>query len=497
MKLGESTWEHAEQPCLGLKSSEPSIFTRTAKDWTEWAEQGGSAEQFKKILDATTCEKRDGIHLTPFSTITPHSAEWALQGRVAANALNLLVGEPGEGKTTTVIDWIAQWSQGQAEGDWLGKPTHIVIASCEDSPSTTLRPRLQAAGADLERVHGVSMQRDGMEGGLSIPEDIPALEKQMEHVGARALIIDPIMGHLGDVDSHKDQSIRKALAPLAKLAERLKAVVLGIMHLNKRECSSITGRVSGSVGFVAAARSVLLAAQDPESEEHEQHVLVHAKCNLGPHAPTLRYALEETTITHEGHEIKTSLVVWMGEEQHIHISDVLRIDSQHSHEPSQKAEAKDWLGGFLEDGPRASEEVLREGKKQGFSQKTLYRAKKDLSIKEDKTGFGKNGKWAWHLCIDGQDVAKDGRTQDIDHLKVTHRKNSDFSNNLFKDGQPGVGDHLNAAEQTTMSFDGDGNAPEQQQGAVMAGCHEDDDEILDYVIRTASTSKSPIVRWHT
>ena len=104
---------------------------------------------------------------------------------------------------------------------------------------------------------------------------------------------------------------------------------------------------------------MLLAAQDPEQEEHGYGVLVHAKCNLAAHALTLRYQLEGVTYRHEGTEIKTSRVVWGKESAHIRACDVLQSPGKGGDEPGQKSEAKDWLQAYLEQGGKPAKEILK------------------------------------------------------------------------------------------------------------------------------------------
>ena len=102
--------------------------------------------------------------------------------------------------------------------------------------------------------------------------------------GAKLIILDPVVGHLsGNIDSHKDHSVRRALAPLARLAEDTGAAILGIGHLNKSPSTDVLTRIGGSVAFGAAARSVLLLGEDPKAPEGSpERLLVHAKSNLGP-----------------------------------------------------------------------------------------------------------------------------------------------------------------------------------------------------------------------
>ena len=63
--------------------------------------------------------------------------------------------------------------------------------------STTVRPRLEAVGADLNRVAFVSIQTDdGLEDGLTIPDDMDVLHELVTQVGANLLVVDPLVAHL-------------------------------------------------------------------------------------------------------------------------------------------------------------------------------------------------------------------------------------------------------------------------------------------------------------
>jgi len=58
---------------------------------------------------------------------------------------------------------------------------------------------------------------------------------------------------------------------------------------------------------------------------------------------------------------------------------------------------KDWLARFLADGEKLVATILVEGKKLGFSDRTIYRAKKALDVKHRGEGQGGNYRSYWHL----------------------------------------------------------------------------------------------------
>jgi hypothetical protein len=189
-----------------------------------------------------------------------------------------------------------------------------------------LVPRLLAAGADLRRVHFVQLMRDGLDQGLTLPDDVGELSGAIESTGARLVVVDPIMGHLAtELDSHKDHSIRRALAPLARLAEERDCAVVPIAHLNKAPTGDIFGRVGGSIGLTAAARSILLMTADPEREDDDAaRLMSHGKSNLGPLAPALRVRVAVRAVAGaDGKDILTAAVEPGEEAPHIKVHDVL------------------------------------------------------------------------------------------------------------------------------------------------------------------------------
>jgi RecA-family ATPase len=219
---------------------------------------------------------------------------------------------------------------------------------------------------------------------LSIPDDIPIIERGIRQVGASLVVIDPLMAFLGgSVNSHKDQDIRRALAPLAKMAERTGAAVVIVRHLNKATGGSALYRGGGSIGIIGAARSALLVAEDPEDES--RRVLASLKHNLTEPAPSLRFA-----ITTAGNG--AARVEWQGETT-FGAHDLLRAPAD-DEEKSALSEAMDFLRDELGEGPMTANTVKENARKADITGATLKRAKQALKVKSEKEG---DGSWSWHL----------------------------------------------------------------------------------------------------
>jgi RecA-family ATPase len=228
------------------------------------------------------------------SEVEPEKVEWLWPGRLPIGKLAVLDGDPGLGKSAVTLDLAARVSASLElpEGGRCG-PAGVVLLSAEDGLADTIRPRLDAAGADTERIVALSTvtERGGAERTISLTQDLNTVEQAVKRVGAALVVIDPLMAFLsGKTDSHKDQDVRRALAPLAALAEKTGAAVLIVRHLNKAAGGNALYRGGGSIGIIGAARSGLVIAPDPE--DPERRILASNKHNLSRAAPSLVFQVE-------------------------------------------------------------------------------------------------------------------------------------------------------------------------------------------------------------
>ena len=322
---------------------------------------------------------------------------WLWPQRLPLGKLTILEGDPGLGKSTIALDVAARATTGRPMPDGTpgGAPAAVVVLSAEDGMADTIRPRLEAAGADLSRVITFVVRAPDGEHEPSIPGDLDALEAVVTAEGAKLVIVDPLMAYLGgSVNSWRDQDVRRALAPLSAVAERTGAAVLVIRHLNKSRGGSPLYRGGGSIGITGAARTVLLAAPDPDDEE--RRILAVSKCNLAPLAPALAYRIVPGT----GGEVATSVIAWDGPSGHT-AAGLLAPPQGHAGEgqrPAQR-EAMDVLLQILADGPLPAKEARIEARAAGIADRTLDRARHALGIVARKVGQpgAKEQWWEWAL----------------------------------------------------------------------------------------------------
>src|SRR5687768_16229862 len=88
------------------------------------------------------------------SDIRPAVIDWLWPGYLARGKLATLDGDPAVGKSLLTIDLAARLGRGGPlpDGSAVRRPFTTLLLSAEDDPADTVRPRAEAAGADLDRL---------------------------------------------------------------------------------------------------------------------------------------------------------------------------------------------------------------------------------------------------------------------------------------------------------------------------------------------------------
>ena len=336
------------------------------------------------------------VRLTPASAITVRPVRWLWTDRLPLGAVALLGGREGVGKSILMCQLAAGVTRGRVPGVYAQCPQSVMIAATEDSWAHTIVPRLMAAGADLSRVFRVEVtMTDLEETALSLPQDLAALEQEIVEHAVALVILDPLLSRLhASLDTHKDSEVRQALEPLAALAIRTEASVVGLIHVNKSAHTDPLTTLMGSRAFVAVARAVLFVVTDPEDEE--MRLLGQAKNNLGrTDLPTLRFCMESVKVTDtpEG-DVWTGKLKWMGETTRS-IREALDVASGSTRDRTAAQEAGDWLLDYLtEQGGTAESAAAKEaGKAAGHSIDALKRARRLHKVTVESRGFPRRTYW--------------------------------------------------------------------------------------------------------
>ena len=165
-----------------------------------------------------------GIASRCMADVQPRPVRWLWPGRIARGKVTLIAGHPGLGKSQVATAFAAIVTTG---GCWPadGKRAEVgsaIFMTAEDDAEDTLRPRLEAAGADLRRVHLLEAVREETERGkvreraFNFADDLARLDSFLATIpDAALLVVDPITAYLGTIDSHINAEVRAVLAPLS------------------------------------------------------------------------------------------------------------------------------------------------------------------------------------------------------------------------------------------------------------------------------------------
>jgi putative DNA primase/helicase len=216
------------------------------------------------------------------SEIQPEAIHWLWPQRIAQGKLCLIAGQPGLGKSQVTTD----------------------IAATV--------PRLEACGANLDRVHiigAVHVMHSKRERPFYLKHDLETLaEKLTASPDANLVVIDPISAYLGGINSHNNAEVRSVLAPLAKLAAHHGVAVVCVTHLNKSSLSpDPLARVIDSTAFGAAVRTAFLIAKDKINPD--RRLFLPLKSNVSRACSGLAFQIEPHILPSG---IETSRVSWEG-----------------------------------------------------------------------------------------------------------------------------------------------------------------------------------------
>lgn len=363
----------------------------------EWEEDTATTVPLAETDDPAYSATR--LRTVRASDVEPEAVKWLWDRRIPLGKVTILAGDPDQGKSVVMCDIVAKVTRGKAlPGDNASiGPANALIISGEDGAADTIRPRLEAADADLSRVdimEGVTGPGGQKQLDLKNAEHLKAIEAAIRRREYALVVIDPLFAYLGRTDSYKDAEVRAVLTPLAEIADQRDAAIVSVVHFRKSEAVRVLYKISGSVAFGAAPRSALVAGSDPDQED--SHALAHIKSNLSKKAPSIGYRLVERTIrAKDGGAIETVAVEWTGESD---LTAERMVASPDAEGPTAREEAKEFIRGMLGGGRVPAVEVLKAWKTEGHhSETTLRRAARDLNVDHPREGFGAGSTLYWEL----------------------------------------------------------------------------------------------------
>jgi len=309
-----------------------------------------------------------------YSSVTAKNVDWLWHPYIPYGRITVVQGDPGEGKTTFVLNVAALLSTGQPMPDTKipVSAQSVIYQSTEDGLADTIKPRLIEAGADCSRIAFID---DSLE---PLTLDDTRIERAILETGANMLALDPLQAFVGkEADLHRANDIRPLMHRLAGVAERTNCAVIIIGHMNKSASAKGLYRGLGSIDITAAARSVLLVGR--LRDEPTIRVMAQLKNNLAPEGKSIAFELDALN----GFR-------WIGQ-YIVGVDDILSGET--SVEKTKLVQAQNIIQSILCVEPCLCSHIYEICHERGISKRTVDAAKRVLGVKSMKQMDG----WKWSL----------------------------------------------------------------------------------------------------
>ncbi|HCG3140080.1 TPA: AAA family ATPase [Corynebacterium striatum] len=367
----------------GMSPRPKSIIIKTAKEGKDLSDHIAAGHTADELVDQGAKIGRRRVKLTPATSIKTETIDWVIDQWIPAGMLTLLAGREGIGKSTIACDWVSMLSK---------KGVKCAYLNSEDSRSYTVKPRLQAAGANLDNVFFIDVETEtGNEGHLTLPQDTNLLFDELDDQGVKFVVLDAAKSSMDPkLDGYKDDHVRQFLEPLSAAADKYGITVVGLAHFGKAEGKDTGKLLLGSIAWSQIARSVLSAAKDDDG----RLIVSNTKANLArgivsreAHLVSRPVKLSDGTLTELG------AIEW-GEFTDTVATELLdRQEMDASGRSEIEAVVLDYLAS--NGGSAPAKEVLKATRAAGLDDNAVKKARGKIGVETKKAGM--SGGWVWAI----------------------------------------------------------------------------------------------------
>lgn len=315
------------------------------------------------------------LEIIRMSEVEAKSVSWLWYPYIPFGKITMLQGDPGDGKTMLILTLSALLSKGDVlpQTQVASELATVIYQTAEDGLADTIKPRLEKAGADCERVVVIN----DSDNPLSIADK--RIEQAITTQNAKLLILDPLQAFLGaDVDMHRANEIRPLFKRLANVAERTGCAIVIVGHMNKMQGAEGMYRGLGSIDIPAVCRSILLVGRSKDNPD--RRIMAHLKSSLAPVGQSITFEIDEN-ITFTG-------------TCNITAEQLLNGGGYGGEFKTKKKDCVlDELPRLLSGGEMPCQDVYDYFEDMGIGTRTVQEAKKILGVQSHKRGYG----FAWAL----------------------------------------------------------------------------------------------------
>jgi hypothetical protein len=268
-----------------------------------------------------------------FTAIPAQAVWWLWKGLIPFRHVTLFVAPGKTGKGTTLADIIARITTGRRmPGDSEKRePMNVIIVAPEDDANEALRPRLEAAGADMSMVYNLTKFMDPASSEVVqfyVPDNVKdgtlgnAVDQIERSTGIRVglVVFDPLLA-IVTKSVNSNAAARAVVNPLEDFAKQPldydpldpdneDAVHPGLAVVLTQHTTK-AGKTASSQGLVDASRMVLRIERTvPKVPDHPGRRIYVDVTNLDDASRSEKFALLSTWVGTDGKAIKTSHAVW-------------------------------------------------------------------------------------------------------------------------------------------------------------------------------------------
>ncbi len=327
--------------------------------------------------------------------VAPAPVQWLWPDRIPLGKLTLLVGEAAIGKSLLALDLAARVSAGTPWPDAPDSPNPpggAVLLCTEDGIADTVRPRLDAAGADHARITAITSVRRNILSPLPMPLRATCLMPGLSHLDTaiqrtpdcRLVLIDPLTRSIGQSNHSQHADTRAVLEPLVHLAAKHNVAVVAL-HQATRTKNGFTIQKMIAKLSPGAARTVW--ALLPDTDASDRRLFVPLKNTIAQSAPPLAFHIADIQ------EHRAPAIAW--DETSLDISTDAALGR---HDPREdQIDARQWLQDALAAGPEKARDILHEAELLGYSQRAIRHAFRQIHAIRLRKGYLSSATWVWAL----------------------------------------------------------------------------------------------------
>lgn len=333
--------------------------------------------------------------------------DWIWYGYLARGEVTLLSGDPEAGKSFIAQNIAGCLCQGEPLPSHVKDPPRalkgrIAYFDIENSPDTVTKKRLIWQNFSMDAQ--ANYYQEEMPFSINDDDEMERVVEALERIKPILIVFDTLNTYIGRTDTNAGAETQQTAIKFKSLAERFNCSVLVLRHLTKGARDKAMYRGAGSIALTGVARIEMIAGHHPE--DPDMRLMAQAKNNLVAKPPALSYEIRSVGTSKERDRARFE---WGEYDRSLNAEHIVAAPKEK--DTTERDTAKELLLEALADGPVEKTRVEQMAEARSISQRTLYRAMRDLGVRSKTKGFGKDrvAWWSIKLASESSPVDRGGK----------------------------------------------------------------------------------------